>query len=151
MILKNGNLIEKKYMEDKIFLDTNILIYAYSKTELDKRKIAHEILRTKTFVISTQVINEFIWVMCRKYQVEKEKLQMIGNRFLKMFEVVIINLHTIQKALNIFTKYNYSYWDSLIIASAIENGCSILYTEDMQTGQVLEGKLKIVNPFAYRK
>jgi predicted nucleic acid-binding protein len=138
-------------MEDKIFLDTNILIYAYSKTELDKRKIAHEILRTKTFVISTQVINEFIWVMCRKYQVEKEKLQMIGNRFLKMFEVVIINLHTIQKALNIFTKYNYSYWDSLIIASAIENGCSILYTEDMQTGQVLEGKLKIVNPFAYRK
>jgi len=44
-------------------------------------------------------------------------------------------------------KYNLSYWDSLIVASALENDCSILYTEDLQHEQVIEGKLKIINPF----
>ena len=54
---------------------------------------------------------------------------------------------TIKRALQIKKKARYSYWDSLIIASALENNCSILYTEDMQEGQVLNSGLTIVNPF----
>ena len=134
-------------MENKIFLDTNVLIYAYSETEPDKRKTVLEILQRGRIVISTQVINEFIWVMYRKYQVGKDKLQIIGNRFLNIFEVCLIGKNTIKSALNVFVKYKFSYWDSLIIASALESGCGILYTEDMQDGQVIEGRLRIVNPF----
>jgi predicted nucleic acid-binding protein len=135
-------------MENKIFLDTNVLIYAYSETEPDKRKTALEILQRGRIVISTQVINEFIWVMYRKYQVGKDKLQIIGSRFLNIFEVCLIGKNTIKSALNVFVKYKFSYWDSLIIASALESGCGILYTEDMQDGQVIEGRLRIVNPFS---
>ena len=58
-----------------------MLIYAYSETEPDKRKTVLEILQRGRIVISTQVINEFIWVMYRKYQVGKDKLQIIGSRF----------------------------------------------------------------------
>ena len=125
-----------------------MLIYAYSETEPDKRKIALEILQRERIVISTQVINEFIWVMYRKYQVGKDKLQIIGSRFLNIFEVCLIGKNTIKSALNVFVKYKFSYWDSLIIASALESGCGILYTEDMQDGQVIEGRLRIVNPFS---
>ncbi|MFZ8805680.1 MAG: hypothetical protein ACO2PO_22235, partial [Candidatus Calescibacterium sp.] len=54
---------------------------------------------------------------------------------------------SVDKALSLANQYKYSYWDSLIIASALENKCKILYTEDMQDGQILEGKHKIENPF----
>lgn len=54
---------------------------------------------------------------------------------------------TIKKAIQVKRDTNYSYWDSLVIASALENNCSILYTEDMQDGQVIENNLTIVNPF----
>ena len=45
------------------------------------------------------------------------------------------------------SKHNFSYWDSLIVASALENACEVLYTEDLQDGHVIEGRLRIVNPF----
>lgn len=63
------------------------------------------------------------------------------------FEMTLISSKTIERALSIFVTYRYSYWDSLIIASALEANCSILYTEDLQDGQIVEGKLKIINPF----
>ena len=134
-------------MRNKAFLDTNILVYLYSKTEPRKKQIALRLLGSENVIISTQVIGEFTWVMYRKFRVEREKLKIIGNRLLEKFEVVPINPKTIRKALDIFEAYKLSYWDSLIIASALEANCSILYTEDMQDGQVIESKLKIVNPF----
>ena len=134
-------------MEGKSFLDTNIFVYAYSTTEPDKRKVALKLLSLDKVVISTQVVNEFIWVMNRKFGVERQKLRIVGSRLLEMFEVASIDVGTVRKALTIFVDYNYSLWDSLIIASALENGCSILYTEDMQHGQMVDGRLRIVNPF----
>ena len=134
-------------MSDRIFVDRNIFIYAYSETEPQKRRIALKILNSKGLVISTQVVNEFIWVMQRKFGVPRPKLQIIGNKLLNRFDVTLVNLTTIESALSIFVSYKYSYWDSLIIASALESNCSILYTEDMQNGQIIEDKLKIVNPF----
>ena len=137
-------------MKDKVFLDTNVFIYAYSKTEPNNRGIALDLLSLEEVLISTQIVNEFVWVMYRKFKVDRQKLQIITNKILETFEVTLIDLGTIRKALNIFANYNFSYWDSLIIASALENNCSILYTEDMQHGQMIEGKLKVVNPFVGR-
>nr|WP_289626254.1 PIN domain-containing protein [Desulfonauticus submarinus] len=61
--------------------------------------------------------------------------------------VVPLTLDIVRKSWEIKEKYKFSYWDSLIVASALENNCSILYTEDMQDGQIIEKKLEIVNPF----
>jgi len=134
-------------MKDKVFLDTNILIYAYSGTEPDKRYIALTILEEHSIVISIQVLNEFIWIMNRKYRISFEKLQILSDIFWRKFEVVLLRKSSVDKALSVANQYKYSYWDSLIIVSALENKCKILYTEDMQDGQIIEGKLKIENPF----
>jgi len=134
-------------MKVKVFLDTNILIYAYSGTEPDKRDIALTILEEHSIVISIQVLNEFIWIMNRKYGISFEKLQILSDIFWRKFEVVLLRKSSVDKALSLANQYKYSYWDSLIIASALENKCKILYTEDMQDGQIIEGKLKIENPF----
>lgn len=58
-----------------------------------------------------------------------------------------ISSETVKICWHIKLKYKYSYWDSLILASAIENNCSILYTEDMQYNQIIEKQLKLINPF----
>ena len=134
-------------MENRVFVDTNVLVYLYSKTEPQKRQIVLELLGSKNVIISTQVIGELVWVMHRKFGIEREKLKIMGNKLLEKLEAVPINLKTVKKALNIFEVYKFSYWDSLIIASALEANCSILYAEDMQSGQVIEDRLKIVNPF----
>jgi predicted nucleic acid-binding protein len=62
-------------------------------------------------------------------------------------EVSPLTLRTVEHSLRIKDKYHYSWWDSLILASALENFCSVLYSEDLQHGQVVEKSLKIVNPF----
>ncbi|MBS3948535.1 MAG: PIN domain-containing protein [Dethiobacter sp.] len=134
-------------MQDKVFVDTNVLIYSYSETEPDKKDMSLSILERKSIVISTQVINEFIWVMNRKYAVNIEQLKVLADRFWQKFEVALIKEVSISKALSIVKNHNYAYWDSLILAVALEKNCSILYSEDMQDGQVIEERIRIINPF----
>ena len=136
-----------KSMQDRVFVDTNILIYSYSETEPEKKDMSLSILERKSIIISTQVINEFIWVMNRKYAVHLAQLEVLVDRFWQKFEVAVIKKLSIKKALSVSKNHKYSYWDGLILASALENSCSILYTEDMQDGQVIEGEVQIVNPF----
>jgi len=132
-------------MLNKVFIDTNILIYAYSATELDKRKISLAILESYNIVISVQVINKFIWIMNKKFNINYTQLGILVDKFWNKFKVSQITKFSIKKALEIAQNYKYSYWDSLIIASALENECSILFTEDMHDGQLIEGILKIKN------
>lgn len=134
-------------MHDRVFIDTNIIIYAYSDTEPEKKEITLTILEDHNVIISIQVINECIWTMNRKYGVDLGQIQALLERFWKKFEVVLLDKPDIEKALNIAMQYKFSYWDSLIIASALKNNCGILYTEDMQDGQVIEEGLTIKNPF----
>ena len=134
-------------MKDRVFIDTNVLIYAYSETEPYKKDITLTILESYYIVFSIQVINEIIWVMNKKYKIDFKSLQALSDIFWQKFDVTLLQKSSIDKALSIAQRYKYSYWDSLIIASALENECKILYTEDMQDGQIIEEKLKIENPF----
>ena len=134
-------------MKDKVFIDTNVLIYAYSETEPDKKATTLNILENYHIVFSIQVINEFIWVMNKKYKIDFKILQALLDRFWEKFEVTLLQKTSIDQALSIAQRYKYSYWDSLILSSALENGCKVLYTEDMQDGQTINGTLKIENPF----
>ncbi len=145
--------------EDRVFVDTNIWIYGLteSKLEADKKKreisllLLEELLKQQVQIcISIQVVNECHWNLVKKFELPDEKvMRLIQENVIEITNVVSVDLITYMKAniLRIRTQYNLSFWDSLIVASALENNCSILYTEDMQNGQVIEGKLKIVNPF----
>ena len=136
-------------MKDKIFIDTNVLIYAYTEKEIKKQNTALKILYSnrKNIVISTQIVNEFSSVLIRKYKVKPDILFPRVKEFFTLFNVALIHYSTIEKAFDLIQKYNFSYYDSLIVSLALENECSILYSEDMHHGLIVENKLKIINPF----
>ncbi|MFZ4617882.1 MAG: PIN domain-containing protein [Rectinemataceae bacterium] len=131
---------------DRAFLDTNVLIYAYSATETGKRDRARELKDATPSCVSTQVINEFIAVAWRKVGISIDDVRAIVQKLYETIPIVETGKPVILRALGLASKTGYSYWDCLIIAAALEAGSPILYSEDMQDGQMIEG-LQIVNPF----
>jgi len=139
-------------MPDKVFIDTNIFVYAYTSNDEQKHGIVLEFF-TKlketdlSLCISSQVLNELYSVETTKYKVEHFEAANHLKAMSKNFTVFAITNSTSLYALSLKEKYNYSWWDSLVLASALENNCQIVYSEDMQHGQIIEHSLKIVNPF----
>ena len=131
----------------KIFLDTNVLIYAYSDTEAKKKALVLPLLEEEVVCISTQVVNEFVWVMNKKFSVPMDSLRQIVKNLFGLYHVGVITGATITKAMDMSSQLKFPYWDSLIVASALETGCDILFTEDLQHGQVIENRLTVRNPF----
>jgi len=134
-----------RQMSDKYFLDTNILIYTVSNV-IFKKNIAVELLG-KNPVISTQIISESANVMHRKLNFDYQKIRRITDKFAEKGILRTITHHTIRTTLDVAERYGYSYYDSQVIASALENDCDILYSEDLQHNQIIEERLRIVNPF----
>jgi predicted nucleic acid-binding protein len=135
-------------MSEKSFLDSNIIIYLYSNDEPVKKSISEKFLDdSENIIISTQVLNEFIHVFRHKRKIDTESIRKAVRELAELFTIAQITTLTIENALNITHKYNYSYFDSLIVASAIENHCSVLYTEDMHDTHLIEKTVRIVNPF----
>lgn len=143
-------MTEMKQMNDKIFLDTNVLIYLYSTDEPQKRRCIEYLLSKldlDNVIISTQVINEFINVLHKKRKVPLLTLIKTVDDLLKLFNVIHVTKNTIQHALKIIEKYHFSYFDSLMLSSALEADCAYFYSEDMHNQQIIEKTLTIVNPF----
>lgn len=134
-------------MKDQAFVDTNVFIYLYSDDELEKQKKCLQIFEHYHCVTSIQVINEISNVMLKKFKVDSEKISIVIQEIENNCAVNPISLLTVQKALEIHKHYGYSYYDSLIVSSALENECTILLTEDMQNGQKIEGTLSLKNIF----
>ncbi|MFM7905063.1 MAG: PIN domain-containing protein [Microcystis sp.] len=135
-------------MPDKVFIDTNVLIYGYSEDEPDKRQRAIDCVRLGEAWISTQVLNETINVLKRKFSLSYSQIREAVQELSEGFPIVLVSVNTIEMALNLAERYQYSYFDSLILASALEAGCQILYSEDLHDGQRIENQLMIVNPFS---
>ena len=134
-------------MNDKCFFDTNIAVYLYSQDEPDKQSIAKDLFKNNQPIISTQVLSEFANVLRRKFKLEYTNIVVAITQITKVSQVVTITHDNIISALNLANKYQYSFYDSLIIAVALAENCTILYTEDLQHGQVIESTLTITNPF----
>ncbi|AFY75455.1 putative nucleic-acid-binding protein, contains PIN domain (plasmid) [Synechococcus sp. PCC 7502] len=134
-------------MPDKIFLDTNIIIYSYSQDEPDKQQQAIKCLQSGQPWISTQVINETVNTLRRKFSLDFTQISAVINELTQQLQVATVSVKTIQSAIAISDKYQFSYFDSLIIASSLEVGCNLLYTEDLNDGQKIDYRLTICNPF----
>lgn len=135
-------------MPDKVFVDTNVLVYFISAEEDKKVKAGEVIFSGQEVHVSSQVMSEFITVCFSKSLLALEDLTVLVDNFFESLRFSCVEESTIKKSLRLKKEFNYSYWDSLIIASALENNCSMLYTEDMQDGQIIDDKLTIVNPFS---
>jgi predicted nucleic acid-binding protein len=128
----------------KAFFDTNILVY--STTDDARKQRAADCLRGGG-CISVQILNEFVHVARRKLRHDWPQIELALGLFRASFDdVVSVTLNTHTAAVSLARDHGLSFYDALIVASAIETGCDILYTEDMQHGRAIGG-LAIVNPF----
>ncbi len=128
-----------------VFADTNIVVYAYG---VDPAKlVAARAIVNAAPVISTQVINEFHNVARRKLGLDMATRHRVATDLLQSCRVIAIDQAVVAAAMQIEARYQVSYWDSLILAAALAAGCDTLYSEDMQDGQVFEGRLTVKNPF----
>jgi len=136
-------------MPDRVFLDTNILIYSYSEDEIKKQTIANNILEeySENMVISKQVINELINVLFKKFKLSSNDIENVVLELDTFIPIVDFDITTQIKALRLKEKYKFQFYDALIVATALENGCTILLSEDMQHHQLIDNVLTIVNPF----
>ena len=145
---KPSSSTETKRMNDKVFLDTNILIYLYSNDDLWKKQVVSEIVaNTNEIVISTQVLTEFSNIGFRKLNLSSLEVATTLDELATNCDININTFKTIKQAVLVKEKYRYSWFDSLIIAAALESKCTTLYSEDMHHQQLIEGSLIIVNPF----
>ena len=136
---------------DKFFLDTNILVYSFDSTSQQKREIANDLIKNAhkgNGCISFQVIQEFLNVATRKFKVPLKITD--AQNYLTKVLYPICEVFPSEKlysiALEIMERWKFSFYDSLIIASALDSECNILYSEDLQHNQKIFD-LKISNPF----
>ncbi len=134
---------------DRIFLDTNILVYADDQDSPEKQAAAIQLIgecfTSRKGVISTQVLQEYFVAATRMLGVSPE----IARRKVELLaglEVVPINVENILAAIDLQRLHGHSFWDALILQSALGAGCTICFSEDLQHGRSL-GRLKIINPF----
>lgn len=155
-----GNLIEKKPMPDakpravaantRCFIDTNVLVYADSPDAPEKQSQAVMLLRqlgdARSGVISTQVLNEYCNVALNKLKLPHDILRARLTFWKKQFQVSLVTPEIVMQAVDLHQTRSVSYYDALIVTSAQAANCAVLYSEDMNTGEIVGG-VKLVNPF----
>ena len=137
-------------MSAEDFLDTNILVYMFDETNRIKRQRAETLvgdsLTNSTGCISHQVIQETLNVLIQRLDVSIESASQILDDILMPLWQVYPSQSLYGSGLWVKGRYGFSYYDSLIVAAALEAGCTRLYTEDLQHGQQIQ-QLTIVDPF----
>lgn len=136
-------------MSDKVFLDTNLWFYFFVKTPQAKFERVQELVdaEAESVYVSTQVLGELFNALTRKSSFSRGEVGNIIFDLISSLPILEIDTSKVLQALEVNSRYGYTYWDSLIIATALSSDCTILYSEDMQHNQLIENKLRIVNPF----
>ncbi len=142
-------------MSDKVFLDANILVYAHDKDAGEKHSIAVEIVKDlwekRTGVLSNQVLQEFYVSVTKKIlkPIAKSEAREIIRTYI-CWSISELTPMSIIRATEIEEKHRISFWDALVIVAAYEAKCERILTEDLNSGQIIEGVL-IENPFKARR
>lgn len=139
-------------MSDKFFLDTNIFVYSFDATAPAKaaiaRRLIHSVLQSQNGVVSYQVVQEFFNVALRRFAQPMNHAD--AEQYLNSVLRPLLRIHSsaglFAEALTLQSTAGLSWYDSIIVASAIQAGCTHLLTEDLQHGQRF-GLLRVMNPF----
>ncbi len=139
-------------MKDNYFWDTNLWIYllAETKNEADakKKKILENLLLNESNIhISVQVLNETANVLLKKYKLSVADAQSYVEKISQITTVHALTQQTVTLAFHLKEKYIFSWYDSLIVSAAKKANCTILYSEDLHNGLVVEENLLVKNPF----
>ena len=136
-------------MPVRSFFDTNILVYADDKAAPAKQRRSIDLIaehrRARSGVVSLQILQEYFVTVTRKLHVEssiaRRKVELLAE-----FYVAVPDVSDILAAIDLHRLHNLSFWDALVIRSAKQSGCTVLFSEDMQHTRDIDG-LQIVNPF----
>lgn len=134
-------------MPDSYFIDTNILIYRYSKQDAEKRATAARLIASQQGVVTVQVLNEFCNVVRRKFPEQFRVISSVLDELCAVLTVEPLTIDDTRTALWICQQHRFQFFDALILASALRLGCQAVVSEDMQHGFVLDNRLAVVNPF----
>ncbi len=135
-------------MSVRCFFDSNLLIYLYDLRNSEKtRQVQNTIDQTPVGIISTQVLAEFCNVSLKRLLVSSNDVFVALAELQRSFKVHINTADTIEQAVALQQKFRFSFYDSMILAAAFESGCETVYSEDMAHNQLIDGRLRIVNPF----
>lgn len=133
----------------RTFFDTNILVYAEDHNDPIKQKKAVALIlehkRQRTGVVSLQVLQEFFVTTTKKLKLDVG-IARYKVEFHSRFDVAEPSVSDVLAAIDSHRLHGFSYWDALVLRMAKQSGCTVLLTEDMQQGQVIDG-VRIVNPF----
>lgn len=132
------------------FFDTNVLVYRQDPSDSRRQQIAKDLIEAAilqgTFVISTQVLQEFYNTMLRRRFMPAAAAQALCELWAE-HEVVNATPSLLFQAFALQQRYQTSLWDALIVQAALDGGCTTLYSENLQHGMRF-GALEVVNPFA---
>jgi predicted nucleic acid-binding protein len=139
-------------MNGRFFLDTNVFVYSFDRSAPAKARRALQLIRgaveTRKGIVSYQVVQEFFNVALRRFA--KPMPIADAEQYLLTVFRPLLAIHSSQalyaEALRLNERFGLSWYDSLILAAAIEGQCGVLYSEDLQSGQRF-GNLQIANPF----
>ena len=139
-------------MSGRYFLDTNVLVYTFDDRAPAKqqraRQLVAEALATRRGLVSTQVVQEFLNVARSRFErpLTPDDCRAYLAGVLRPLCEVFPTLALYESALDLAERWRYAFYDSLILAAALEAGCEVLYSEDLQDGQRI-GDLRIEDPF----
>ena len=139
-------------MNDKVFVDSNIWLYALIETQQKEDQFKHEIAKKlihqlTNIQVNTQIVNEVTINLMRKADKDNDFIYTFLRDFLAAYTVHDQSTDDLLTAACLRSDYSFSYWDSLIVASAIRCQCGVLYSEDMHDGLFVYDDLQIINPF----
>jgi predicted nucleic acid-binding protein len=129
----------------KPFFDTNVLLYLLSDDNAKADRA--ETIIARGGVISVQVLNEFTSVAFRKLGMSYAEIRDVLATVRAVCQSQALTVDTHERGLDIAERFGFSLYDSMIVSSAVESGCTVLYSEDMQHGQEIDGQLVVMNPF----
>jgi predicted nucleic acid-binding protein len=130
------------------FFDTSVLLYLLSSDAAKADRV--EALLAGRGTISVQVLNEFAAVAIRKLMMPLPEVREVLDTIRAVCDVETVTVETHDRALAIVERYGFSLYDSLLIAAALIADCKVLYSEDLQHGQLIDRQLRVVNPFSAR-
>lgn len=133
-------------MKDKIFVDSNVWLYLANNDSSEKKSVATSLLEQITYT-SPQVLFECINVCRKKLNLDNEIAFTFAENLLLVCELVEENANIVHAALQLCRRSSFQTFDAKIVAAALEAGCNILYSEDMQHGFLVNNSLRIINPF----
>lgn len=139
-------------MTVRCFVDSNVFVYADDRSAGTKRDRARELIRevmgAKTGVLSLQILQEYFAVATQKLRISPAAARR-RVELLSRLDMVILGVEDVLAAIDLHRLHGFSIWDALVIRAALNAGCRILYSEDLQEGRRIDG-LEVVNPFRSR-